>query len=71
MGDIFHHAMHGAREKLFVLVVHGHDDEKFGTTWGIIVNLSKGKSLVLEVVWIASGGGVAHVGEFAIGTMGR
>ena len=70
MGDVPHDAVHGAAEELLVLVVHGHDDEELGAAGGGVVALAEGEAGALEVVGVAGGGGVAHVGELAVGLVG-
>jgi hypothetical protein len=69
MGNILDNAMHSTTEKLLVFVVHGHDDEELGAAWGVVHDLTEGEPGILEVVGVASGGGVAHVGEFALGAV--
>ena len=34
--------VHGSEEELFVFVVHGHDDEEFGTAGIVVVDLARG-----------------------------
>jgi hypothetical protein len=70
MGNILNNAMHGTTEELLVFDVHGHDDEELGAAWGVVHDLTEGKPGIFEVVGVASGGGVAHVGEFALGAVG-
>ena len=70
MSDVFDDAaMHGSGEELLVFVVHGHDDEELGTAWRVVVDLAESEAVVLEIVGIAGGGGVAHVSELALGTV--
>lgn len=65
MGDVFYDAVHGTSEEFLVFVVHGHDNEEFGTTRRVVVDLTEGEAIVFEVVWIASGCGITHMSEFA------
>jgi hypothetical protein len=64
MGDVLDDAVHCPTEKLFVFVVHGHDDEKLRAAGRVVVDLTEGEPRVFKVVGIASSGGITHVSEF-------
>ncbi len=61
--------LHGSGEELFVFVVSGHDDEEFGPTGRVVVDLAESETVVLEIVGIAGCGRVAHVSEFVLGAV--
>jgi len=56
MGDVFDDTVHSAAKEILFLVVHGHDDEEFCTTRGVVVDLSESEARVFEIVGIAGGG---------------
>ena len=62
--------MHSTTEKILLFVVHGHDDEEFRAAWGVVHDLTEGEPGIFKVVGVASGGGVAHVSEFALDAVG-
>ena len=69
MRNVLDHTMHGAAEELLVFVVHGHNNKEFRAARRVIVDLTEGEARVLEIVGIASGSGISHMGEFAFGTV--
>ncbi len=58
--------MHSPRKQTVVLVIHGHNDEQLCSTGRIIVHLTEGEPIFLEVVWITGRGGITHVRIFAL-----
>ena len=66
ISDILHDAMHSAREERVVLIVHSHDDEELRPTGRVVVYLTEGESVILEVIRIASRGRIAHMCELAL-----
>jgi hypothetical protein len=58
--------VHGPCEQAVVFIVHGHDDEQLCSTGRVIVHLTEGETVVLEVVRVASRSGVAHVRVLAL-----
>jgi hypothetical protein len=66
MRDVLDHTVHSAAEELFVLVVHGHDDEQLCTARRLVVDLAKCESRVFKVVGVAGGCGIPHVRELAL-----
>lgn len=65
MRNVAHDSVQRAAEELFVFIVHREDDEELCAARRVEENLAQGVALVFEVVWVASCGGVAHVGKFA------
>jgi hypothetical protein len=51
--DVFDDTVHRSGEQLVVLVVHGHDNEEFGTSSRFVMDLSEGEAVILEIVGIA------------------
>ena len=49
-----------------VLVLHGHDDEWLGSAGTVMVDMTEGKTSLLETVWATSCGRIAHVAYFAL-----
>lgn len=70
MRDILHDAVHRPREQSVVFIVHRHYDEEFRAPRGVVMYLTEREAGVFEVVRVAGGGGVTHVGEFALVALG-
>ncbi|RUP34952.1 hypothetical protein BC936DRAFT_138516 [Jimgerdemannia flammicorona] len=62
MGDVLHDGVHCLEEKDVVFVVHGHDNEQFGVA--AIEVWAKCVAVLEEIVRVAGGSCIAHVGEF-------
>ena len=56
MRNVSDDTMHGSREEFFVLVIHRHNDEEFGTAGRVVMDLSEGEPIILEIVGIAGSG---------------
>ena len=69
MRNVLDHTVHRPAEQLLVFVVHGQDDEQLRAARRVVVHLTESEPRVLEVVRIACGCGVSHMGEFALGTV--
>jgi hypothetical protein len=69
MRNILDHTVHRPAEQLLVFVVHGHDDEQLRATRRVVVHLTESEARVFEIIGIAGGCGVPHMGEFAFGTV--
>jgi len=70
MGNILDDSIHSTTEELLVFVVHGHENEELRAAWGVVHDLTEGEAGSFEAVRVASGGGVAHVGKFALSAVG-
>jgi hypothetical protein len=66
ISNVLHDTVHGPCKEAVVLIIHGHDDEQLRSTGRVIVDLTERESIVLEVVRVASSGGISHVGVFTL-----
>jgi len=69
MRDILDNTVHSPAEEFLVFVVHGDDDEQLCSARGVVVHLTESEARAFKVVGVAGGGGVSHVGKFALGAV--
>jgi hypothetical protein len=52
MSDVLDDAVHTSTEELFVLIVHGHNNEEFCAARGVVMYLTEGEAGVFKVVGV-------------------
>ena len=70
MRNVLDHTMHRPAEQFLIFVVHGHDDEQLRAARRVVMHLTESEARVFEIIRVAGGCGVPHMGEFAFGAVG-
>jgi len=69
MRNVLDHTVHRPAKKFLVFVVHGHYDKQLRAARRVVVHLTESEARVFEIIRIACGCGISHMGEFAFGAV--